>query len=261
MTKKIFQTLLFITIFLFVTSASAWWKPEQTMTWDVQYVGKIDPNLNVEIRNIDLEDTGPAMIKQMKANGQKIICYFSAGSAEEWRFDYKKFPADVKGRKLDGWAGETWLDVRRLDVLMPIMEARMDIAVHKGCDAVDPDNMDAYSNKSGFPITRAHSIAYFKALANAAHERGLAIGLKNAMEMIPAVQPLMDFAVNEQCREYGECDTYKPVIESGKPVFGIEYRGDPMKFCPVLNAKLHDTLKKHLSLNDYRVDCGKYRLK
>lgn len=70
------------------------------MTWDVQYVGKIDPNLNVGIRNIDLENTGPAMIKQMKANGQKIICYLSVGSAEEWRFDYKKFPADVK--EVDG---------------------------------------------------------------------------------------------------------------------------------------------------------------
>lgn len=247
--------------FLFAANAFAQWQPTQIMTWDIQYVGKINPNLNVEVRNIDLEDAPPAIIKQMKANGQKIICYFSAGSSEEWRYDFKKFPQSVQGKPLDGWAGEKWLDVRQLDVLMPIMEARMDVAVHKGCDAVDPDNMDAYANKSGFPITKAHSIAYFKALANAAHERGLAIGLKNAMEMIPSVLPFMDFAVNEQCNQYGECDTYKPVTDAGKPVFGIEYKGDPAKFCPALNGKLHSTLKKYLSLNAYRVDCGKYRLK
>lgn len=261
MIKKIIHASLLMTILLFMSSAFSWWKPTQTMTWDVQYVGDINPNLNVEIRDIDLYDVGPEKIRQMKANGQKIICYLSAGSSESWRVDYKKFPAAVKGKALDGWAGEKWLDVRRLDILMPIMEARMDIAVHKGCDAIDPDNMDAYSNKSGFPITKAHSIAYFKALANAAHERGLAIGLKNAMEMIPVVLPLMDFAVNEQCREYDECDTYKPVVAAGKPVFGIEYRGDPTKFCPEQNAMLHTTLKKYLSLNAYRVDCDKYRLK
>lgn len=255
------MTKVFMFALLFATNAFAQWQPTQTMTWDIQYEGTPKADLNVDIRNIDLEDTPISLINQMKNRGQKIICYFSAGSSENWRSDFNKFPAAVKGKALDGWAGEKWLDVRRLDILMPIMEARMDIAVHKGCDAVDPDNMDAYANKSGFPITKAHSIAYFKALANAAHERGLAIGLKNAMEIIPAVLPLMDFAVNEQCNQYSECDTYKPVISAGKPVFGIEYKGDPTKFCPVLNGKLHTTLKKYLSLNAYRVDCDKYRLK
>lgn len=260
MIKKIIHASLLMTILLFMSSAFSWWKPTQTMTWDVQYAGKIDPNLKVDIRNIDLEDTSAALIAQMKNNGQNVICYFSAGSSEDWRDDYNKFPASVKG-KSNGWSGEHWVDVRRLDILMPIMKARMALAKKKGCDAVDPDNMDAYSNRTGFPITKAHSIAYFKALANAAHDLDLAIGLKNAMEMIPAVLPLMDFAVNEQCREYGECDTYKSVIAAGKPVFGIEYRGDPAKFCPEQNAMLHTTLKKYLSLNAYRVDCDKYRLK
>lgn len=255
------MTKIILFALLFATNALAQWQPTQTMTWDIQYEGTPKADLNVDIRNIDLEDTPISLINQMKNRGQKIICYFSAGSSENWRSDFNKFPAIVKGRNLDGWAGEKWLDVRRLDILMPIMTARMDIAVLKGCDAIDPDNMDAYANRSGFPITRAHSEAYFKALAKAAHDRGLAIGLKNAMEMIPAALPVMDFAVNEQCNQYSECDTYKPVIAAGKPVFGIEYKGDPANFCPVLNAKLHDTLKKYLSLNAYRVDCNKYRLK
>lgn len=240
----------------FVTSAHAQWQPIKGMSWDIQYVGKVNPNLNVQIRNIDLEDSSVTLINQMKANGQKIICYFSAGSSEDWRSDYSKFPASVKGKTLDGWAGENWLDVRQLDILMPIMIERMNVAVKKGCDAIDPDNMDAYANRTGFPITRAHSEAYFKALANAAHDRGLAIGLKNAMEMIPAVILHMDFAVNEQCNQYSECNTYKPVLNAGLQVFNIEYRGDPAKFCPKQNSLGLNSLKKYLSLNAYRVSCS-----
>jgi hypothetical protein len=32
-----------------------------------------------------------------------------------------------KGRTLDGWPAERWLDIRRIDVLRPIMAARMDV--------------------------------------------------------------------------------------------------------------------------------------
>lgn len=250
---------LFLALFvLFSINVQAYWQPSQGLTWDIQYEGTINPNLNVQVRNIDLEDTSQSLINQMKANGQKIICYFSAGSAENWRSDYWKFPASIKGNNLSGWAGEKWVDVRQLSILMPIMTARMDVAVSKGCDAVDPDNMDAYSNNSGFNITRSHSEAYFTALATEAHNRGLAISLKNSMEMIPNVLSLMDFAVNEQCKQYSECNTYDSVISSGKPVFGIEYKGDPAKFCPIQNAIHHETLKKYLSLNAWRIDCKNY---
>ena len=73
----------------------------------------------------------------------------SAGSWEDWRSDASDFPDDVKGNGLSGWPGEKWLDVRQLSVLSPIMAARMDIAVAKGCDGVDPDNMDGYTNNNG----------------------------------------------------------------------------------------------------------------
>jgi hypothetical protein len=34
---------------------------------------------------------------------------------------------------------------------------------------------------------------------------------------------IVDFAVNEQCAQFGECATYNNFIASGKPVFHIEY--------------------------------------
>lgn len=49
------------------------------------------------------------------------------------------------------------------------------------------------------------------------------MGLKNAGDIISAVLPLVHFSVNEQCVQYGECSTFKPFIDAGKPVFHIEY--------------------------------------
>ena len=36
-----------------------------------------------------------------------------------------------------------------------------------------------------------------------------------------------DWALNEECVQYQECDQLTPFIEAGKAVFGVEYQGDP----------------------------------
>lgn len=40
------------------------------------------------------------------------------------------------------FADEQWLDLRRLDVIAPIMLERLDIMAERGCDAVEWDNAD-----------------------------------------------------------------------------------------------------------------------
>ena len=74
-----------------------------------------------------------------------MICYFSAGSYEAWRDDASQFPASALGDTLDGWEDERWLDIRDQGVLA-IMETRIALASEKGCDAVEPDNVDNYTN-------------------------------------------------------------------------------------------------------------------
>lgn len=234
----------------------SWWQPTPGTTMHIQYAGTINTNLaGVEAYNIDLVDTAQATINAIKANGKKVICYFSAGSWEDWRPDQASFPAAVKGNVMDGWPDEKWLDVRALSILMPIMEARMDQAVTKGCDAVDPDNVDGYTNTTGFPLTRADQLAYYQALADAAHERGLGISLKNAMDMLPEALADADFSVNEQCYEYNECNTLTPFITANKPVFSMEYNRNPTVFCPVMNNLNFDSQKKTLALNATGTQC------
>jgi hypothetical protein len=69
-----------------------------------------------------------------------------------------------------------------LDSLGPILFARLDLAVAKGCDGVEPDNVDGYANNTNFPLTVQDQLQFNIWLANEAHARGLSIGLKNDLD-------------------------------------------------------------------------------
>ncbi len=125
----------------------------------------------------------------------------------------------------------------------------------KGCDGVEPDNVTAYANDSGFAISEADQIAYNIWLAEAAHTRGLSIGLKNALDLVETLEPHFDWALNEECFQYDECEALRPFTQAGKAVFGVEYEGDPAEFCPVMNELDFDWLFKRLDLDAWRVAC------
>lgn len=183
-----------------------------------------------DVVDVDLFDIRESTVAELKAEGKRVICYMSAGSWENWRPDKNHFPSEVIGKPYDGWPGERWLDIRNIDALGPVMQARLDLCKAKGFDAVDPDNVDVYQAKSGFKITRADAIRYLRFLAREAHKRGLAIGLKNAPELADAVIDRFQFAVTEDCFDQGFCGESKNFIKAGKPVFAIEYTDNQISF-------------------------------
>jgi hypothetical protein len=233
------------------------WKPTANTSWQIQLAsGAIDTSFNVTAYDIDLFDTPQATIDALHAAGRKVICYFSAGSHEDWRADAGQFPTSAIGNPLDGWPGERWLDTRSTAV-RDRMLARMDLAKSKRCDAVDPDNVDGYTNSPGFALTAATQLDYNRFLARAAHDRGMAVGLKNDMDQIAQLVADFDFTVNEQCFEFDECDTLTPFIAANKPVFQLEYGGSSRAaaVCSSANARNFDTLVKNLSLDVSRIAC------
>jgi hypothetical protein len=204
--------------------------------------------------NIDLFDNSASVVNQLHQQGRVAVCYFSAGSWEDWRPDAGAFPAAVKG-KSNGWPGEKWLDIRRLDILGPIMEARLDLCVEKGFDGIEPDNIDGYTNNTGFPLSAADQLTYNKFLADAAHARGLSIGLKNDVDQVRDLEPWFDWAINEECAAYQECGKLSPFITAGKAVFHVEYDLDLDQFCPTTTALGFSSLKKNLDLDAWRQTC------
>lgn len=230
------------------------WQPRPGTSWQWQLSGRLDTSVVADVYDVDLEDTPAATIAQLQAAGRRVICYFSAGSFEAWRSDAAKFPAAVKGKKMDGW-DELWLDVRNVEALAPVMLGRLDLAAAKGCDAVEPDNVDGYANDTGFPLRGADQLAYNRWLAAAAHERGLAIGLKNDLDQVLELVDHFDFAVNEECFSYRECELLTPFVRAGKAVFGAEYELSTAAFCSQANALNMDFIRKDLALGAARQSC------
>lgn len=231
------------------------WHPAPQTTWQWQLTGSpFEQWVDVQMWDVDLFDSDPAVLTTAHAQGRKAVCYISAGTWENWRPDAARFPASVKGAA-NGWPGELWLDIRKLDVVQPILEARMDLCKAKGFDGIEPDNVDGYANASGFPLTYADQIRFNTFLATAAHARGLSVGLKNDLDQIRDLQPLFDWALNEECFHYRECNALLPFIAAGKAVFQVEYAGDPAAFCPSAIAMRFSSMKKHLNLDAYRVAC------
>ncbi len=235
-------------------TAGVGWRPGVVTSWQLQLTTPVDQTVDAALYDIDLFDNDASVVAALHARGRRVVCYLSAGTWENWRPDASAFPAAVKGNG-NGWPGERWLDIRRLDVLGPIMQARLDQCKAKGFDGVDPDNMDGYTNNTGFPLTAADQLRYNRYLADAAHARGLAVGLKNDLDQIPDLVSAFDWVLNEQCFEYSECNTLLPFINAGKPVFHVEYNLTTSQFCPQANALNFNSLRKHLSLDAYRVPC------
>jgi hypothetical protein len=236
-----------------LATAKKIWHPRPGLTWQIQYSGALAATA-AQVVDLDGVETTSAQVASLHAQGKKVICYFNAGGYENWRPDRKKFPKSVIGKRLDGWAGERWLDVRQIKKLLPIMKKRMDQCKAKGFDAVDPDNMDGYQTSTGFPLKSKHSLAYLKALRKAAHKRGLAIGLKNATDLIAKAKTLVEFAVNEECLTYDECNAYLPLLKAGKAVFHIEYTDSIEAICQKVPAGF-STVRKHLSLDAWEQHC------
>ncbi|SJN58872.1 hypothetical protein VR7878_03089 [Vibrio ruber DSM 16370] len=216
-----------------------WWSVPLGLSWMWQLQDyenfKIDPE--IDVYDIDLfegsEGSAQSLIHRLKSANKKVICYFSAGTREDWRSDAGDFSdsAVIADGDMDDWPGEVWLNIANRDVLenniKPIMAKRLDLAAASGCDAVEPDNVDAYANtdETHGIISADDQLRYNRWLSDAAHQRGLAIGLKNDLQQLDALVDHFDFAVNEQCYAYGiECVDYQGTfLAKGKPVFNQEY--------------------------------------
>lgn len=235
-------------------NTQAIWIPPVSISWQWQLSGTpIDQTVDATMFDIDLFDNPASVVEALHARGRKVVCYMSAGTWEDWRSDASSFPTAVRGNGVDGWPGEKWLDIRRIDVLGPIMAARLDLCWQKGFDAIEPDNIDGYANNSRFPLTAQDQLAYNRWLAAAAHARGLSIGLKNDLDQVADLVGDFDWALNEQCFQYKECDMLAPFTAAGKAVFNVEYKLATSASCPQATALKFNSLKKNLAL-DVTVD-------
>ena len=224
--------------------------------WQWQLSGEVDTSVDADVYDVDLAETPDAVLAALKAKGRYVICYFSAGSKEAPRADVGVLPPEAVGLTMEGYEDEQWLDVRHPSVRL-LMLQRLDRAKARGCNAVEPDNVDGFENETGFELTARDQLDFNRFLAKEAHARGLAVALKNDVDQVRELVSLFDFALDEQCVAFTECEQLKPFLDAGKAVLHVEYGDEATRqsVCGRADVKGFSTLIKHDTLDAWRLTC------
>eukprot|EP01139_Manchomonas_bermudensis_P016494 Amastigsp_a512914_13.p1 type:complete len:289 gc:universal Amastigsp_a512914_13:1054-188(-) len=254
-----------VAVWLLVAGAAARWQPQPSSNFVWNYVLQAPvegpPFRNVSMVDVDLFDTAADTVRALQAQGIRVVAYINCGAWEDWRPDAANFSVDLRGKPLDGWPGESWFNVASA-ALRPPLAWRFDLAVTKGFDAIECDNVDGYLQDTGFGILEADQLAFNRWFAGEAHARNLSVGLKNALSLASALVDSFDFALNEQCHHFDECKLLvDSFVAAGKAVFGVEYEEPPASFCASSSADELSFIWKELALKEcpvYSCAAGRY---
>ena len=220
------------------------WQPVVGQSWQWQLTGEIDSTVDAEVYDLDLFETDSGLVEDLHRMGKRVICYINVGAWEDWREDASLFPERLLGADYAGWQGERWLDIHQIELLKPILQARFDLCKSRGFDAIEPDNIDGYTNETGFNLTFEDQLQYNRWLSEEAHARGLLIGLKNDPDQARDLVSAYDWAMTEDCFDQDWCEQVQVFTQAGKPVFMAEYTDTRIDFeaaCAVAN-RLHFSL-------------------
>ena len=240
--------------------ATGWWQPGELTSWAYvigeNYPLTIPPLVNgtatpVQAVDADLGDqdglassgipvadsTIESSVSAIHAMGAHAICYVDAGTAENWRSDYGKFDPSELGGNVPGWPGEEFINAADwatsvpsgYETLQTIMANRIALCQEEGFDAIEADNVDAYSdgNIGDFTLTMAQEETYIDQLVAITHSDGLAFFLKNEINgdsLITTEAPIVDGEIDEQCWQYSECSALDVFVQEGKPLLNVEYQ-------------------------------------
>jgi hypothetical protein len=231
-------------------------KPEPLTTWQIQLMDPLDTTIDVKVYTFDIE-TPTSVIRALHSAGRIVICYFSAGTMEDFRDDAPRFPPDSLGASLPNYPDERWIDVRNATV-RAIMQDRLVKAARVGCDGIHPSGLASFLSTTGLDFTRADQLAYNRWLAQAAHALGLSIGLVSGDA--PLSQELVadfDWTVVWSCLATS-CPSAAPFVGARKAAFLIEY-GDASRLpdvCPkARELGLSAIVKRTPNLDAFRAGC------
>jgi hypothetical protein len=131
--------------------------------------------------------------------------------------------------------------------------------------------IDGYGERGGgLSLKRLDSVQFVQWMSQITAKYNLAVGLKNAMELLSDVSKNVQFAVNEECVKNNECTKYVDFVHKhNKPVFHIEYplvnlERKPIdmerkRFCaeytPSITGKNFQSVIKLKKLNGWVVYC------
>lgn len=195
---------------------------EANQSFHIQYKGTLSCD-GESVVYLDMRNYSAADVRKCKKKDSIVMAYVSS-QYESWRDDAKLFTKKDKGKDLDDWQGEKWVNTKSKNV-RKIMVARIAKAKAMGFNGMDFDNTDFYHFKTGFDNSKKAAIEYTQFLIDETHRQGMFYSLKNTMDLIKNLKRV-DYYQNESCHKYRECGSYS---SAKVPIFIIEYKRCPSR--------------------------------
>lgn len=237
------------------------------LTWQWQISGTVDQTVDAQVFDVDGFDATAALVAGLHANGRRVVCYLDMGSAENYRPDYGDFAPSALSTTNQDWPDEKWIHPAALDAagttgktVRQLLTARVLMVHAKGCDAVEPDMIEAASNNVTFPqmpkATAGEQLAFNRWIADTVHGLGMAVALKGDRDQADDLEPWFDFAIQEEEYAYGEQHATDAFLAAGKAVLDAEYKA-PLQpvWCTDARARGISLIGKKLSLGAPRTLC------
>jgi len=197
------------------------------------------------------------VVRAIHAAGHYSICYVEVGAYQEGFPDNAHFARSDyggvgdKATQMQGYSNEYWFDLTGFRNYVPgrhgtlkgaavniaqALDKRFGWCKKEGQDAVEPDDLDGYTNKSTggqtpWGMTQADAAGFERWLAYDIHSHGLAAFQKNDGANATAGARMFDGMVIEECNYYkdpctgagGDATAY---LARHKPVLNAEYTAD-----------------------------------
>ena len=130
------------------------------------------------------DDIGP-YVSQVKAKGNQVGGYISAGTGETYRSDFAQLQPYLTSTAWPDWPDEYFVSEVTTGIL-PIMKNRIDTMAAWGADWIEFDNMDWLDEDTrvqyNLSATVAEAKAYINALCDYTHSKGMKCMAKNTVD-------------------------------------------------------------------------------
>ena len=124
-------------------------------------------------------------IATMRANGNEVGGYISAGTGEDWRDDFDALKPYLSTIEWPEWPGEFYVSQTSTGIV-DVMKSRIDKMASWGLDWVEYDNMDWLDSESKaifhLEATVEQSKAYINTLCTYTRTKGMKCMAKNTVE-------------------------------------------------------------------------------
>jgi hypothetical protein len=260
--------LVLVTSVTPTTAQTSWWVPTQADTFQWILSEPVPTDVPATVYDIDWEFNSASVVTKLHQLGRHVVCYVDVGTWEKYRGDASQYPASIIGKPLPGYrTTERFVDIRAINLLGPILENRFQTCKQKGFDAVEPDNIDTYTytptlKKTGFPLTAQDELNFIQWFTSQVHALGMGVLQKNDPDQTGQVSGEFDFALLEQCVQYGFCNKFQVYHATGRAVFDTEYvpKTSIQQFqthdCPIGRQLGYYLILKKLSLTPWIVTCS-----